>query len=717
MRISGSRSATALGGSALRVALACSLLIACGKAAPARRCAIAERPLDLFVELTEAFPRLPAFEQPVGLYQNPSDPSRMFVLEKGGLLKGFRVDEPSSDPWVVADLRERVNTNKECGLLGMAFHPNFADDPRVWLSYCTGDDPTRLRYAGYRYDSTRHTIDLGSETVVLEIETPRRFHHGGQLRFDRSGWLVTGVGDTGPHGDPDGHAQNARDLPGSFLRIDVLAGKAGAGYAIPGDNPFAPTGKRAGQGAPEVYAYGFRNPWSWSFDRETGAIWAGDVGFNGVEEVDRVEPGSNYGWPALEGDRCDEDDCANRGFVAPIATFENTGNTAVIGGYVYRGEAISELRGVYLFADFGGGALYGVFDPYGSHPESRLIFPASGINPSAFHEDADGELYLTDIGKGRIFKLAPSRHRAAGAFPATLSETGCVAFAEDGKPTLAGGAADYDVRMPLWSDRADKLRALNVPEGRATLEASGDLQFPIGSVFLKLFQRDGALIEGRLLVRHADGAWGGYSYEWKAELGDGILLEDGKTVRVGDGSWTFPSREDCFACHSAAAGFVLGAEAAQLGAHGLDALRDRGVLDGDRYARDPASTLARRADDESGAAADEHWVRSYLHANCSGCHRPGGPSDADIDLRYVVAEDGTTLPLSDMHVCDATPTVDDLGLRDPAIVRPGAPQASVLYLRMADLGELRMPPLASAIPDELALERVERWIETLDACP
>jgi glucose/arabinose dehydrogenase/mono/diheme cytochrome c family protein len=702
VRSRGARAAA--GRTAVLSLCAAAALGACRAEENPRRCEAPERPLDLFLRVEDAFPELPPFRDPVGIAQTPVLPDRFYVLEKQGLVKSFDRTRLGNGVHVVVDLRERVKAQKECGLVGMAFHPDFADNLQVLLSYCRKGDPTRLRYARYRHDREGDAIDLASEEVLLEVPTPRHMHHSGQIRFDRDGYLVTSIGDTGPQGDPAGRAQDTRDLPGSFLRIDV---DRGTPYAVPRDNPFAEDGLLAGMGRPEIYAWGFRNPWSFSIDRATGRLWTGDVGFSTTEEIDLVEPGGNYGWAAIEGADCRESDCENRGFVAPVASFDNNGNAAVIGGYVYRGAAIPSLQGTYVFSDFGGGALYGVLDPY-DRPQTRVIFPSTGITPSSFHEDLDGELYLTDLGQGRIYGVVPSATRAQGDFPQTLSESGCVQIDADGKPSPAGGAIEFGIRMPLWSDGADKRRYVSVNGKMAWIDASGDLEFPVGSVLIKLFERDGELIEGRLLVRHADGGWGGYSYAWNSERNDGVLLEDGLTVEVGGMQWTCPSREDCFKCHTTAAGVTLGPELAQFSS--LDALTAAGVLDADVPHE---AVLAERLDASAGVDA---WVRSYLHANCAGCHRPGGAANADIDLRYVIASDGGTLALEDMRICDVPPMAGDLGVAGAAIVRPGHPARSVLYLRMTDPGEVRMPPLGSAIVDSVALDKVARWIEALPDC-
>jgi glucose/arabinose dehydrogenase len=681
------------------------LLAACTEPAEDAGCVAPERPLDLFLEVVEAFPDLPRFEQPVGLAQTPSMPTRFFVLEKTGRVRSFDTSATDQGVNLVVDLHERLDTRKECGLVGMAFHPAFERTSEVLLSYCFKGEPTLLRIARFRYDVAAQAIDVESERVILELPTPRHIHHSGQLRFDQDGYLVTSIGDTGPQGDPDGVAQNTDDLPGSFLRLDVDSAEP---YAIPADNPFADEGALAGMGRPELYAWGFRNPWSFSFDRETHALWAGDVGHNEVEEIDLVEPGHNYGWAAVEGDLCIEPSCKTRGFTGPVATFENRGDSAVIGGYVYRGRAIEGLRGVYVFADFDGGEMWGIFDPYG-RPQQRVIFPSTGITPSSFYEDLDGELYMTDLGGGRIEKLVPSERRVRGTFPQTLSESGCVRFDREGKPEPAGGAVPYDVHMPLWSDGADKTRYVSVNGAKTVITETGDVEFPIGTVLVKLFEREGALVEGRLLVRHADGRWGGYSYAWDPKQNDATLLEEGKTQQIGGRPWIYPSRDDCFTCHTSPSGYALGPELSQL--TDLDGLVDQGVLE--RGAVTSTRTLADRDDD---AATLDAWVRSYLQANCASCHRPGGTADADIDLRYLVDGDHA-LTLGEMRMCDALPVGGDLGVEGARILVPGDAERSVLYLRMAQLGKQHMPPLSTMEVDTLALQQLKRWIDAITACP
>jgi glucose/arabinose dehydrogenase len=239
--------------------------------------------------------------------------------------------------------------------------------------------------------------------VLLTVEQPFPNHNGGQLAFGPDGYLYLGLGDGGSGGDPQGNGQNPATLLGSIVRIDVNGDEP---YAIPADNPFA---DGAG-GAPEVFLYGLRNPWRFSFDRGTGQLWIADVGQNAYEEIDRVDPaadaGANLGWNLMEASHCFVAGCSPEGLVLPITEYGRDAGCSVTGGFVYRGTAIEGLAGWYLFSDYCSGLIFGVPSDAAPGTAPRLLLE-TGLSVSSFGQDSDGELYVADIAGGGIYRIVP----------------------------------------------------------------------------------------------------------------------------------------------------------------------------------------------------------------------------------------------------------------------------------------------------------------------
>lgn len=341
------------------------------------------------------------FDQPVLLLQAPHDTTRWYVVERGG--KIHQLNSSGTLRRLVIDLTAVVESGPtEAGLLGMAFHPRFADNGRVFLSYTVNGSPLTSVLAEYRSSDGGRSLDPGSRRILLQQRQPFGNHNGGHIAFGPDGYLYFGLGDGGAGGDPQGHGQNRDTLLGSLLRLDVDRGEP---YAIPPDNPFVKGGGRA-----EIYAWGLRNPWRWSFDRLSGELWIGDVGQNRWEEVNRVAAGDNLGWNRWEGRHCyRSEECSAAGVTLPVAEYSHAEGCSVTGGYVYRGEAIAALRGYYLYGDFCSGRIWGL-DTADERAAPRLLL-ASGKRIASFAEDAAGELYLLDFAAGRIFRLVDGRKR------------------------------------------------------------------------------------------------------------------------------------------------------------------------------------------------------------------------------------------------------------------------------------------------------------------
>ncbi len=332
------------------------------------------------------------FIRMLGFATIPGAGGEAAVLTQGGRIWRVSLNDTFA-PAIYGDLAGRVigDRGNEEGLLGLAFSPSFSTDRRVYLFYTAGN-PRRNVLSRFRVPG--NAIDMSSEQVLFEIPQPFRNHNGGQLAFGPDGMLYVAVGDGGSSGDPQGNGQNLGTLLGSILRLDV----SGASYSVPPDNPFV--GSPGARG--EIYAYGFRNPWRFSFDRSTGALWAGDVGQDRWEEVDRVVRGGNYGWNRLEGSECYRASaCDTSGLRAPRAAYSHDAGCSVTGGYVYRGPSMLELAGWYVYGDFCSGNIWAVNTADGNPP---VLLAQTGLSISSFGELPSGELLALTFSNA-IFRL------------------------------------------------------------------------------------------------------------------------------------------------------------------------------------------------------------------------------------------------------------------------------------------------------------------------
>lgn len=341
------------------------------------------------------------FERPVYM-ADPNDGSgRMFVIEQGGLIRVVRDGEILPDPML--DISDRVSGGAEQGLLGLALHPGFVDNGILFIDYTdTAGDTQVVRYSVSGDDPD--LLDPDSADVVITVEQPARNHNGGMLAFGPDGYLYIALGDGGRQGDPEGHGQNLGTLLGTILRLDVDTEPIGGGYVIPEDNPFVMDGGARA----EIWCYGLRNPWRFSFDRETGDIWIGDVGQSSFEEVNWQPAGAggaNYGWNLAEGNACYADEnCESADLVWPVFTYGRDLGISVVGGYVYHGEAAPSLVGNYLLGDYGTGFIW-VLTPEGEGAYAASEPIPTDLTISSFAEDAAGELYVVDL-SGAIYQIA-----------------------------------------------------------------------------------------------------------------------------------------------------------------------------------------------------------------------------------------------------------------------------------------------------------------------
>jgi glucose/arabinose dehydrogenase len=337
------------------------------------------------------FPQLD-FERMVEIEQIPGTDDAV-VITQGGVAYRFSLLDESVDPSVFLDINSRLidGPRNEEGLLGIAFDPDFASNSRYYIYYSAGPPRgtilERLVYAGPGADPVPFEL--------LAIAQPFSNHNGGALEFGPDGYLYVGVGDGGSGGDRQGNGQNTDTILGNILRVDVSGDGA---YSIPPGNPFADGG-----GVPEIFAYGFRNPWRFSFDTVTGTLWAGDVGQNELEEIDLVEIGGNYGWNIMEGDACfNAGECDRSGLVQPRAVYGRDEGCSVTGGYVYRGTEMPELDGWYVYGDYCTGNVWALDTTDETSDPVRIA--ETGLQIASFWQDAEGEIYLITFAN-RVLKL------------------------------------------------------------------------------------------------------------------------------------------------------------------------------------------------------------------------------------------------------------------------------------------------------------------------
>jgi glucose/arabinose dehydrogenase len=352
---------------------------------------------------TVAFPQL-SFTRPVDLQHPGDNTNRIFVVEQAGIISVFPNDPNTSDKKTFLDIQQKVDDEgNEEGLLGLAFHPDYEANGFFYVNY-TASSPNRTVIARYKVSSADpDQADPSSETVLLTFEQPYSNHNGGQVSFGPDGYLYIAVGDGGSGNDPHDHGQNRATLLGSILRIDVNKQEDGKQYGIPSDNPFAnnTNGYRE-----EIYAYGLRNPWRFSFDAADGTLWTGDVGQNAFEEIDIVEKGGNYGWNVMEGDHCFEprNNCNREGLKLPIHEYGRGDGLSITGGFVYRGPSLKELQGKYIYADYATRRVWALEHANNSKVENKLLLEAD-FNISSFGVDQHNELFLCGF-DGKIHKLS-----------------------------------------------------------------------------------------------------------------------------------------------------------------------------------------------------------------------------------------------------------------------------------------------------------------------
>jgi len=353
------------------------------------------------ITTAEAFPSL-TFANPVDI-QNAGDGSnKLFVVEQAGVIKVFNNTSGVSSAETFLDIKSKVTSGGERGLLGLAFHPDYETNGFFYVNYTQGG-PLKTVIARYTNpDRSTTRVDPTSEKILLTFDQPYDNHNGGSLQFGKDGFLYIATGDGGSGGDPQNNAQNRKSFLGKILRLDVNSTTKG-NYGIPADNPYATSTEGF---LPEIYAYGLRNPWKISFDKQTGDLLAADVGQNEREEINLITKGGNYGWRIKEGIDCynPSSNCNGAGLIEPIHDYsQDRGDKSITGGYVYRGN-IKELSGKYIYGDYVSGRIWTFDFDNGMAKNNVLLLEGNGA-VSTFGQDEAGEVYFSNYRNGKIMRF------------------------------------------------------------------------------------------------------------------------------------------------------------------------------------------------------------------------------------------------------------------------------------------------------------------------
>ncbi len=691
-----------------------------------------EPPPPYTVEL--AFPHL-KFKRPVVLVRTPGS-DRLFLGERQGPIYSFPNDPDCKKADLAIDIA-KLHPDLFMSY-GLVLHPQFDKNRYVYVCYArtTGlpDGSIVSRFVASRSDPP--VIDPRSEHVILTFYAGG--HNAGCLDFGNDGYLYIATGDGADPSPPDPFmtGQDCSDLLSSILRIDVDHPDPGKGYSIPKDNPFVNMpGFR-----PEIWAYGLRNPWKMSFDRATGDLWVGDVGWELWEMIYKVKRGGNYGWSVMEGPQPINAE-VKRGptpILPPLKFHPHSEAASVTGGYVYRGKRLPELAGAYIYGDFQTGIIWGLRcqgDTVTWHKE----LARSPVHLVAFGESNDGELFLIDHDRTeQIYRLvADPTSKVAHDFPRRLSQTGLFASTRDHRP--AAGVVPYAVNVELWADGATAERLLAVPgAGRIGLDDQGNWRFPEGSVLARTvsIEREPGRparrqrVETQILHREAE-TWRPYSYVWNDDQTDAVLagIEGATrtlTVQEGGGHrervYRVHARGECVLCHNPwvekrttlyglQSASPLGVNALQLnrpdargkaGVNQLSLFHQLGLL---AWTPDLAK-LPKLVDPYDASADLDRRARSYLQTNCAHCHQAGAGGSANIDLGY-------ELPLEATKTVGIRPIQGTFNIAGASIISPGDPAGSVLYYRVSKLGGGRMPRAGSSQVDERATRMIHDWIASM----
>lgn len=688
--------------------------------------------------LENAFPKL-KFDSPLELAPVPGT-NRLVVAQQHGKLFTFENKTDAGEKHLLLDVKQNV--------YGLALHPKFAENGYLYVvSIRENEKPNGtelLRFKLKQKDPPE--ADPNTKTVILTW--PSGGHNGGCIRFGPDGYLYIVTGDGSGIADQLETGQKIDDLLGSFLRIDVDKTDGEKNYSIPKDNPFV----AMKDARPEIWAYGLRQAWRFSFDKATGDLWAGEVGQDLWEMVYRIEKGGNYGWSVQEGLHPFRP-LRPKGptpILTPVIEHNHHEFRSITGGYIYHGKRLPELQNAYIYGDYDTGRVWMLrYDGKTKKVTEQRELNDTQLRIVSWGEDQEGEIYAVDHQGGSLHRLKPATPQAADLpkFPRKLSETGLFSSTKEHVP--APGVIPYSVNAELWSDNAFKERFMAIP-GNAKIDfdamtypqpAPGALpgwRFPNGTVMVKTFSlemepgnpKTRKRLETRLLVGErvlgseevGDQVWLGYTYLWNDEQTDAELIEFkglDKKYEIQDAQapggkreqvWHFPSRTECTLCHTMSAKYVLGVNTLQANrdhdygncvANQLSTFEHIGLFSKPLPQKPdmlPKAVNYRDTTQDLNARA-----RSYLHANCSHCHRKWGGGNAEFQLLF-------TQPLKESGIINVKPAHGAFDLKDARLVAPGEPDKSLIHHRMTRTGLGRMPHVASNVVDKEGEALIREWI-------
>ncbi|MGD9855018.1 MAG: PQQ-dependent sugar dehydrogenase [Planctomycetaceae bacterium] len=672
------------------------------------------------------YPQL-TFKNPVFIAQEPGT-NRILVGELDGKIVAFPKDNATPEAVQVF-----LETKRQ--MYAFSFHPDYETNGQIFVFSPTEpgikaeDQLSRVSRFTASLEQPR-SARADSEEIIIEWTAGG--HNGGEAIVGPDGYLYICTGDGTGTSDLNSTGQGVNDLFSVMLRIDVDHPDAGRAYSIPPDNPFIHfPGAR-----PEVWAHGFRNPWRISFDN-AGRLWCGDVGQDLWEMIWLVEKGGNYGWSVQEGNHPfhQHKQQGPGPILPPVVEHHHTVCRSITGGYVYEGEKLPELKGMYFYGDYEYGMIWG-FRYDGQKAVDWQVLADTPLRIPTFGVTRDGEILVVDHLTGELYELVKSPTAdAASPFPRKLSETGLFASVAD--HTLAAGVIPYSVNTPQWIDGAVKERFVGLPrESQITFtESSGNAStwgFEDGTVAAETISLDMEAdnpasrkrLETRIIVKQQN-HWLGYTYLWNDEQTDAALVDAGGrdlTLNIADAdapggnrqqTWHVPSRNECMVCHSRAAAFVLGLRTLQMNRmHDYGGIEDNQLRAFDHagmftepLTKPPSEYPALPNPYDQSADVDAR-ARAYLHVNCSVCHVDSGGGNSKMVLTH-----GT--PIADTKLVNEKPIHGDFGLADAQIVTPGDPFASVLFYRISKLGRGHMPLVGTNLTDTQGVELFHQWILNL----
>jgi uncharacterized repeat protein (TIGR03806 family) len=677
--------------------------------------------------LVRAFPQV-SFKGPVFIAQDPLS-ERLLVAEYDGRIYSFLPTDSTGKKDLFLDMGRAISA--------FSFHPKYAENGYVFVfSHAETNEGDRR---GQKSRVSRYQLERGSdpprlrrESETIIVEWPSGGHNGGEAIIGPDGYLYISTGDGTSGSDVNDSGQNLTDLQAVMMRLDVEHPDPGRNYSIPKDNPFVNT-----PGAlPEIWAYGFRNPWRFSFDPKSGLPWVGDVGQDLWEMIELSHKGANHGWSVMEGTHPFQPGRKHgpTPIVPPIVEHHHTECRSITGGYVYQGAKFIELRDAYFYGDYQYGKVWGLrYDPKAKKVTWHKELAVSTVKISSFGVGRDGSIYALDYDGGYIAQLEKSPPAVkTPPFPRKLSETGLFTSVKEHK--VAPGVIPYSINAPFWSDGAHKERFFALP-GKAAIkfEEQKEWLWDDGAVTVKSFSLDFEVgnaasrkyIETRIVLKQDD-QWLGYTYRWNEAQTDAVLvgakgLDSTYVIKdqnapggVRKQVWHYPSRTECMFCHSRAADFVLGLKTSQINReHKFETGRTDNQLR--TYAhigifKNPlpkeTSAMAAYPDLFDNKVALNRRVKTYFEVNCAICHVSDGGGNSKMEL-------GAKTPLEKAFLIDEPPVHEDLGLHDARLIAPRDPERSVLYARITRRGHKQMPPVSTNVVDEQGANLIKEWIMSL----